>query len=219
MQVLAHWDFLGKNPEYFAGVVFAIDQLLATFSPGIVASGLLDESAHVITARLVIGPRLAFLDSSFAAGVLIGSVLIDVDHVPLLLLKLPMDSAEDRPVSHSLLVPILVGAISTTTRGRVQSALLGVATGTLCHFMRDLSCGGIPAYWPFTRRLIAVPYAVYAVSILGLATRMMIANRRSPNLPSGERSLNACRALTDQGVSAKGSIVLAGLEDATQCTH
>jgi membrane-bound metal-dependent hydrolase YbcI (DUF457 family) len=165
------WKRLMRHPERLAGVVLCVDAILARYKPGVAIAGALDETAHLATTMLIGGPFPERQQPAVVAGALLGSILIDVDHVPLLVLKLPMESAADRPMTHSLVTLAAIGGLSRATRGQAGAVLLGIAAGTTCHFIRDLATGGMPLAWPASRRLVRVPYAAYAVLLAALVIR------------------------------------------------
>jgi hypothetical protein len=112
------------------------------------AIGLFDEPAHLATGYLLGGPDPVFLA---------GSLLPDVDHIPLAFQD--PTPGDPRPQTHSLLV--------------LAAAALGsrrLAAGAAAHFARDLALDpGVPLLSPFSRRHLRVPYAAYAVLLLAAA--------------------------------------------------
>jgi inner membrane protein len=70
--------------------------------------GLLDESAHLITAALVLGSAPRAVVRSVWPWVLIGAVAIDVDHLPLYAGVSGFRVEGGRPPSHSLAVVLLL---------------------------------------------------------------------------------------------------------------
>ena len=158
-----------RRPERLVGAIVAADLILRTFKPGLLVAGLLDEAAHMATTVLIAGHRHRRMDPNVVSGMLPGSALIDLDHLPLVILKRPMASAEDRPMTHSLPTLAAVCIASAVTRGRSRSVLIGVTAGTACHFARDFATGGLPFFWPASRRLIKVPYAAYLIILITLA--------------------------------------------------
>jgi membrane-bound metal-dependent hydrolase YbcI (DUF457 family) len=148
-----------------------IDLILRRLKPDLLLAGALDETAHLATTLLVCGQADQRHPPIVAAGVSVGSVLIDIDHIPLVLLNHPLESAEDRPVTHSMLTLLMTAFLARSTEPRIRLALNSLLMGTLCHFIRDLATGGIPMFWPASRTLIKVPYVAYVGLIGGLVLR------------------------------------------------
>jgi membrane-bound metal-dependent hydrolase YbcI (DUF457 family) len=190
---------LMRNPGWLAGMVVVGDAFLTRKRPGLAIAGAIDETAHLATTLLIGGPCPESYDPVAIVGLTLGSVLIDVDHVPLLLFRLPMESAEDRPVTHSLVtLAVLIGATRLSTGNR-RSFLLGLTAGTTSHFLRDLATGGAPLAWPLTRRLVTAPYLAYAVLLAGLALRAIVFNQ-STQRPPHCRGLPGCKARSPQTI-------------------
>ena len=109
---------------------------------------IFDHPAHLATAALIGGT-----DRTYLAG----SLLPDLDHVPMALGDPQV--GDTRPNTHSLLVVAAAAAVSPR-----------LAAGTLAHFVRDLAMDpGVPLLWPLSRRAFRLPYAAYAVLILASA--------------------------------------------------
>jgi membrane-bound metal-dependent hydrolase YbcI (DUF457 family) len=132
--------------------------------------GLFDHPAHVATAGLVLlnlGPRRP----GWAGGFLAGSLLPDLDHVPLALSRVHPTLDDPRPVTHCLLAVAPVAALAAATR---DERLRGLSWGMLAHFARDVGVGtGVALLWPAVRRPLRVPYPAYAGTCLLLAARAM----------------------------------------------
>jgi hypothetical protein len=109
------------------------------------AIGLFDEPAHLATGYLLGGGDPVFLA---------GSLLPDVDHLPLAF-RDPR-KGDPRPKTHSLFAAVAAGAVSRR-----------LGAGVLAHFARDLALEpGVPL---FGGRAFRVPYGAYAVLILASA--------------------------------------------------
>ncbi|HVD58612.1 MAG TPA: metal-dependent hydrolase [Thermoleophilaceae bacterium] len=133
--------------------------------------GFFDHPAHVATAALAalaLGPR----PREWTAGLLVGSLLPDLDHVPLAVSRVHPTLDDPRPVTHCLLAVAPVAVIATL---RDDRRLRGAAWGMLAHFARDVGVGtGVPLLWPVTRRSFRVPYPVYAAGCVALALRAVL---------------------------------------------
>ena len=157
--------------------IAAADLTLSRRKPRWVLVGLYDHPAHLATAGLVLVsvPRRS---RRWTLGFLVGSVLPDLDHVPLALRAKHPEVGDPRPVSHCLLAVAPVAAVAAATQ---SDRLHGAACGMLAHFLRDLGVGtGVPLLWPATRQPVRVPYPAYlaiCTVLAGNACRRVI---RSP---------------------------------------
>jgi len=157
--------------------VATADYVLHRRKPPWLLIGLFDHPAHVATATLVVlnaqrrPPR-------WTAAFLVGSLLPDLDHVPLLLREQLPAADDPRPVTHCLLAIAPLAAAAGATQ---SERLHGAACGMVAHYARDLGVGsGVPLLWPATSRSVRVPYAVYAGGCLALAGRALARVVRSP---------------------------------------
>jgi hypothetical protein len=113
--------------------------------------GMFDHPAHVATAML--------LRKEPTPSYLAGSLLPDLDHIPLALRVVHPNPSDPRPVTHCLLTVAPVALVDREA-----------AKGMLAHFVRDLGVGtGVPLLWPLSGRPVRVPYAAYAVLLLATA--------------------------------------------------
>jgi membrane-bound metal-dependent hydrolase YbcI (DUF457 family) len=156
--------------------IAAADYTLHRRRPPWILIGLFDHPAHVATAGLLAlnapGRR-----RRWAIGFLVGSLLPDLDHVPLALRSNRPSADDPRPTSHCLLAVAPVAALAAATQ---SERLHGAATGMVAHFLRDLGVGtGVPLLWPATRRSLRVPYAAYAAVCVVAAARAATISSRS----------------------------------------
>jgi membrane-bound metal-dependent hydrolase YbcI (DUF457 family) len=148
--------------------IVAADHVIRRRRPRWIVVGLFDPPAHAATAGLVLAnlpPRSAGWSASFLAG----SLLPDVDHVPLVLRPVHPTLDDPRPVSHCLAAVAPVAGLAAATG---DARLAAAAAGMLAHFARDLGVGtGVPLLWPVTRHPVRVPYPVYLTACVLLAAR------------------------------------------------
>jgi inner membrane protein len=135
-------------PILLAGIALAFDAADRRVPFSVVASGPIDEIAHLTTGALGLLVLACFIDAPrrfYVAG-LIASVAIDLDHIPL---YLGLGNPEQRPVTHSL-TTVLVIAVAAALSRRHRAVLVGAATGLLIHFARDIAEGppGVRMLWP-----------------------------------------------------------------------
>jgi inner membrane protein len=127
--------------------------------------GVVDWTGHLATAVVLIA--LLAPPRRMAAAILVFSVVIDLDHLPLELGSDILTAGTPRPYTHSLLTLLVVLAAAGVLRSQV---LLGAAIGLAGHFLRDLGTGdGIPLLWPLSDAGASVPFALYVGVLTGLA--------------------------------------------------
>ena len=127
-------------PLLLAGVALAFDAADRRVPFSVLATGLLDEPAHLATGALGLLALACFIDAPrrfYVAG-LIASVAIDLDHIPLYLGLL--GNQDQRPVTHSL-TTVLVIALAAAVSRRHRAVLAGCVAGLLIHFARDIAEG------------------------------------------------------------------------------
>jgi len=135
-------------PILLAGTALAFDAANSRVPFSVLASGALDEVAHLATGALGLLALACFIDAPrryYVAG-LIASVAIDLDHIPL---YLGLGDPDQRPVTHSL-TTVLVIVVAAALSRRHRAVLAGAATGLLIHFARDIAEGppGVRMLWP-----------------------------------------------------------------------
>jgi membrane-bound metal-dependent hydrolase YbcI (DUF457 family) len=157
--------------------IAAADYVLHRRKPRWILVGFFDHPAHVATAGLL-ALNVRGRPSRWTAGFLVGSLLPDIDHVPLVLREQLPTTGDPRPVSHCLLAVAPVAVLAGLTQ---SERLHGAATGMVAHYARDLGVGsGVPLLWPATSRSVRVPYAVYAGVCVALAGKALTKLVRSP---------------------------------------
>lgn len=162
-------------PLLLAGVALAFDAADRRVPFSVLATGLLDEPAHLATAALGLLALACFIEAPrrfYVAG-LIASVAIDLDHIPLYLGLL--GNQDQRPVTHSL-TTVLVIALAAAVSRRHRAVLAGCVAGLLIHFARDIAEGppGVRMLWPIRDTawtasfwwFLAMIIAITAVSLI-----------------------------------------------------
>jgi inner membrane protein len=158
--------------------IIGADWIILRHRPRWILAGLFDEPAHIATAGLVL-LNLPRRSGRWSAGFLAGSVLPDLDHVPLALSRVHPDIDDPRPVTHCLLAIAPLAVAGAATRGAAREYTAGAAAGALVHFGRDLAVGtGVALFRPLDGRSVKVPHPIYAATVLVLAVRA--ARRRPP---------------------------------------
>ena len=136
-------------PILLAGVALAFDAADRKVPFSVLATGPIDEVAHLATGALGLLALACFIDAPrrfYVAG-LIASVAIDLDHIAEYLGL--MGHQEGRPFTHSL-ATVLVIVVAAALSRRHRAVLVGAATGVLIHFARDIAEGppGVRMLWP-----------------------------------------------------------------------
>ena len=140
------------------GAVLAVQPVLHRLDPerDFLVFGLFDWIGHLATGVVLIAALRP--SSATAIGILLGSVLIDLDHIPGQLGTDILTAAAPRPYTHSLLTLIVVLALARLRRSEL---LLGAAIGLAGHLVRDLGGGDAVLFWPVSWSEQSVPFAVY----------------------------------------------------------
>jgi inner membrane protein len=150
-----------------------------------VSGGALDETAHALTVLLVLWAMGRRSYRPPVVPALVGSVAIDLDHIPRELGTCWLTAGTPRPYTHSLLT-IAVLLIAARLWRRRRMAIVGFALGVSVHFMRDLadSSAGVSLLWPWSTRPFTIPRGAY---LAGVALLIAItAMRRVSGQPSGQ---------------------------------
>lgn len=132
--------------------------------------GALDEAAHLATVLLVLWSVRLPMPRRLVLAVLLGAVAIDIDHVISISTSFPMQNGAPRPYTHSLLTPAVLVIVSLLMPTAIRVGLVGIALGTLGHFLRDIATSdGMLLFWPLSSTTVLLPYQLYAVTVVLLA--------------------------------------------------
>ncbi len=146
---------------------FAYQQVGYSYVPG----GPLDETAHLLTAVLLLQLLPQRLRTPIAAPALVASVAIDLDHIPQFLGTDLLTAGTPRPYTHSLLTILVLLGLALALRRR-QTLLVGLAAGIVMHFFRDMGEGmgaGIALFWPLSDHGFEYPQFIY-LAVMASAT-------------------------------------------------
>jgi len=157
---------------YVPLLVFLIDLALLR-RHRLVIVGMLDESAHVMTALLA---HLAFrfpVTRQAILGTLVGATLLDLDHVPQFLGSRILAARTERPVTHSLGGLGVVVAVALASPRSLRQFLAFTAFGVLTQLVRDMATGGVPLAWPLSEQEVSLPYGMYGGLVFLLATSVL----------------------------------------------
>jgi inner membrane protein len=146
-----------------AAVLLAADLAYQHAGDSFFPGAPLDETAHFLTALLLLQLLPARQRERIAVPALVASVAIDLDHIPQYLGYHFLTVGTPRPYTHSLLTPLVLVALALAVR-RHRVLFLGLALGVLLHFFRDLAEGngsGVSLMWPLSDRPFSYPHSTY----------------------------------------------------------
>ena len=166
------------GPLLALAVVCALDAVHSARDWPVPVVGVLDEPAHLLTAWLALaalGRGGRWTSVPGAPWVLLGSVAVDLDHIPLFLWSEPVAQQGSRPVIHSALTVAVLLLVAAVAAERVRVAVLGLAAGVALHLVRDVAWDpGIPLLWPLSPVDVQLPYGAY-LGALVLTTGIAVA--------------------------------------------
>ncbi len=148
-------------------VLLAADQTLRHTQTPELVDGMLDEPAHLLAGVLLLAALPRVRQPAFVIGVLCGSVLIDLDHIPGLVGYDFWTEGTQRPYSHSLLMLVVLGALALVWR-RHRALFLGLLVGVAYHFWRDMSevrGAGVSLLWPWTDHSDTLPHWTFLTTV------------------------------------------------------
>jgi inner membrane protein len=165
----------------------ALDAVQAAGAWPVPVVGLLDEPAHLLTAWLALAALgLAGLrgrPSALLPWVLVGSVALDADHVPLYLWGEPVAHQGSRPVTHAAVTVVVLLLVAALPRARLRTAAVGLAAGVALHLLRDVATGpGVPLLWPLDPVDVRLPYAAYLAVVVVAAGVAVLRGLRRPGV-------------------------------------
>lgn len=157
-------------------LILTIDRWMSGGVHTLLAIGIADETAHLSTMVIVLLAFPIFRNAGFILGCLVGSVAIDVDHIPLFLGSDILTADTNRPFTHGLLTMGIVLALSLVVGGSWRAFGLGLVVGLSAHLLRDMatSTAGVPLLWPAVGTGFMLPYPLYA-AVLALAILLTFA--------------------------------------------
>ena len=172
------WTRLWAYPMLLAGIALAFDAADRMVPFSVLASGPLDEVAHLAFAAMgmLVLTCLIDLPRRFYVAALIASVAIDLDHIPLYF-GLLGDQGQ-RPVTHSFGTVIIFAGAAVASR-RHRAVFAGIVTGLLLHFARDIAEGppGVRMLWPFQQTAWTASYWWFLGMVVALtAVRLILAS-------------------------------------------
>lgn len=140
-------------PPLAVGLILFVDRRIWTEDIRLPIKAVADESAHIATTLCLLSLLRPKRPRDFFAGAMVGSVALDVDHLPLYAMY---EKPSARPVSHSLVTVALVAGLAARSTGRRRGFLQGVSFGLASHLLRDVLTGGAPLFWPVSGRKVMI---------------------------------------------------------------
>lgn len=187
------WSAVLRLPRWTIAVAIAwilvLHPVLAALNAPTVVVGVLDWSAHLATAVLLLVNLPLPLPARMLVAALLTSVVIDVDHIPHYLGQTWLTDGTPRPYPHSLFpVAVALAVAALLRRPAHRSIAVGVALGLIAHLARDIATGpGIPLLWPVTDAAFRIPFWLETAALAALATRAWLLADRLPLVGEGRR--------------------------------
>ena len=138
--------------------------------------GLADEVAHLLTAIICLAAvRAMGVPVHWLPGI-IGGVIIDLDHIPLLLDLVSPVPGSSRPESHSLASVAVVLAVGLVVP-QWRAATWSMGYGMVTHLFRDTATGSTPLWWPAVATPVHLRYSLYLLVLVVLAAIAAVSAR------------------------------------------
>lgn len=172
-------------PAAALATVVGIDRALDARNWSTIPMGVLDDSAHAATSGILLAAFLPRRASRLAPWALAGSVLIDLDHIPLFAWGALSTGPGGRPVTHSLPTVAALSVAGAIAPG-LRKPLLGLALGVGLHLVRDIATGpGLPLRWPAATTAARLPYLAYLGPLAAVAGAATVRHRRGGRRTTG----------------------------------
>ena len=172
LSTLTQWPWTALRTGAVVSAVAFLDVFVRGHN-NLAVHGVADEVGHLITG-------LMFATVLMMSGVplslpwaLIGSVAIDIDHLPWLVNWINQPDHLSRSVTHSFATVLVIAGIGLADRKRWM-IWYSLAVGTLVHLLRDLATGNVRLWWPLSDDIHLISYYGYSFS-LGVAGAIIIA--------------------------------------------
>lgn len=162
---MARRTLLSVAPFFLLFLVIGIDARFRHTELPVIKEAVVDETAHLATALIVllcIAPRSNLFRLS---GTVIGGTAIDVDHLPAMAGSLVLTDGTNRPYTHSALTAVLLILLGAILPAWLREVTWGASLGVASHLLRDMATGGVPLLWPLQLASFTVPYSAYVVTL------------------------------------------------------
>jgi inner membrane protein len=157
-------------------IVVACDRMLRA-QLSLPVGGTLDATGHFATGAIVACAAWALNVRLPWFWVLVGSVVVDVDHFLVWFDVIDRFDSTSRGVLHTLASVWLVLALAACLP-RYRDALVALAVGIASHLFRDLGTGTVQIAWPVLDTLRAISHRGYLLALASLAAIPVLAGLR-----------------------------------------
>lgn len=159
---------MGLWPPLAILTILFIDKAFDWSRHGLLSAAIADATAHLLTALLLLVAIPRRMPPYFIIGALSAALLIDLDHLPLVLGFDLLTRQTGRPVTHAIWTIALTFILAVATRNRVRFVLFGVSYGLIAHFARDLAStsAGVPLLWPVITHGFTIPFGAHVALLL-----------------------------------------------------
>ncbi len=154
---------MGLWPPLAILTILFIDKAFDWSRHGLLSAAIADATAHLLTALLLLVAIPRRMPPYFIIGALSAALLIDLDHLPLVLGSDLLTRQTGRPVTHAIWTIALPFILAVATHNRLRFVLFGVSFGLIAHFARDLAStsAGVPLLWPIITHSFTIPFGAY----------------------------------------------------------
>lgn len=158
--------------------IVVVDRMVDVIQPSLAVHGVLDEVGHLATTGVLLSVGLRLVPAHrrprpvVVAMALVGSVLIDVDHVPAVLGWEGLTEGTPRPYPHSVTTLALLALAAVVAPRQARPYALAALAGVAAHLFRDLGTAPVALFWPLSSSGQEIPYAYY----LGLTAVAAVAD-------------------------------------------
>lgn len=151
-----------------APVVITLLDRLDRLGSSLLVHGLRDEIGHALTAYLWALGLMALRLPLTLPMVVLGGILIDVDHLLQFYGVIDAAPGSSRPGSHSLVTLVIILLVASGDRRR-SWMWISFAVGFLSHLVRDMATGTVPLLWPRPADPVSIPYDLYTATLAACA--------------------------------------------------
>lgn len=176
-----HWSSPGVSLPGWATVCFVWLEIVMIVSldrqrpatESLALHGLIDETAHVLTATIV-GLAVRSLGAEVSlVWTLIGGVILDGEHVLQLLGWTDPIPGSSRGGGHSLLVVVVVLLVAVAD-GTRRIWWISLAIGMASHLFRDMATGTVALLWPFDATPRSIGHDIYLVGLAWCSVMVLV---------------------------------------------
>jgi inner membrane protein len=157
-------------------IVLVCDRLLRA-PLSLPVGGTLDATGHLATGAIFACTAWALNFRLPWLWVLVGSVVVDLDHFLVWFDVIDRSDSTSRSVFHTLASVWLVLALAACLP-RQRDMLVALAIGVASHLFRDLGTGTVQIAWPVLDTLRAISHRGYLLALISLGVIPVLAGLR-----------------------------------------